>query len=448
MHSTSDFSDYCLAYLLTNLDFDGTLGVAYVGGVCANHGRVTNAETHKSERKSINSGFITIRNPKYDMDEAEHTFAHEIGHNFGASHDIKLRCDRNTPKEYYLMAPLAPAYETSTSRKFSGCSLKAINRVLKEMKRGLIDWCFVKDKKVKKAVSPTVVTTRTPLDEGDVNSESWKNVGGAISGAILAVCFIVATVCVVYAYVEQRMCFGKKQTDFSKVQFASNRAFLHSDRLSKSIRWSTRIAKQNVLSRWKPRGNNDTTEAKKEFGQKDKHLKLSTKTVFPRSTIQNNAMQAVEVAHLPSGSQQVSAKIGSNNQTRPHLLFPIQANKVSSSSTKPHSRQQQQLNWHKNDNINDHHLPGLPKKKSFPDDAKHHDATCASPPSSSSSSGRPPLPARGNKPSSSLSNNVTSSPFVAGQIENSRNRGTKLAAVNKVRDMSKVFEEMSERRGS
>ncbi len=59
-HSRTDFSDYCLSYLLTALDFGSTLGVAYVGGVCADHSLIRDERTGAIERRSINAGFVTV----------------------------------------------------------------------------------------------------------------------------------------------------------------------------------------------------------------------------------------------------------------------------------------------------------------------------------------------------------------------------------------------------
>ena len=64
LHAMLDFSSYCLSYLFTNHDFgEGTLGVAYVGGVCARYGKIRDERTGVTDRRSINTGFITVQDP-------------------------------------------------------------------------------------------------------------------------------------------------------------------------------------------------------------------------------------------------------------------------------------------------------------------------------------------------------------------------------------------------
>jgi hypothetical protein len=51
-----------------------------------------------------------------------------MGHNFGASHDNARIC-RGVHSDGYLMAGIAPAFESVLSRKFSACSKKSIRQV-------------------------------------------------------------------------------------------------------------------------------------------------------------------------------------------------------------------------------------------------------------------------------------------------------------------------------
>ena len=74
-----DFSDFCLAYIFTYLDFDnGTAGLANMGAVC---------------RPKNNTGFITLLNHGRDrnMEESIVTLAHELGHSLGAAHDDEVK---------------------------------------------------------------------------------------------------------------------------------------------------------------------------------------------------------------------------------------------------------------------------------------------------------------------------------------------------------------------
>ncbi len=76
-------------------------------------------------------------NSAHIFQEAEHTLAHEMGHNFGASHDGADKCDGDFSlvSKGYLMAPVAPLTDTRRARTFSQCSMKAIRKVRTEQSR-------------------------------------------------------------------------------------------------------------------------------------------------------------------------------------------------------------------------------------------------------------------------------------------------------------------------
>ena len=87
--SQQDHTDFCLALLLTNRDFDdGVLGLAWVaqppggnrGGICENTVRLSVGD------RSLNTAIVTFTNFGREQPRAVTvvTIAHELGHNFGS----------------------------------------------------------------------------------------------------------------------------------------------------------------------------------------------------------------------------------------------------------------------------------------------------------------------------------------------------------------------------
>jgi hypothetical protein len=73
-----NFSPFCLSYLFSNKKFaDNTLGVAYVGGVCAKYGLVKDQKSGVTERRSTNAGFIAVHDPKKTKGIMESRFMKE-----------------------------------------------------------------------------------------------------------------------------------------------------------------------------------------------------------------------------------------------------------------------------------------------------------------------------------------------------------------------------------
>ncbi|KAL5268235.1 hypothetical protein ACHWQZ_G002185 [Mnemiopsis leidyi] len=132
------WSDYCLAHLYTNYDFRaGVLGLAYVaspvsnkvGGICS----VPYLSGSTNKRRMLNIGLSTSIN--YDRtllsSELELVSAHEIGHNWGSSHDPDNADICAPPGNHFLMYPSAVDGSRSNNKRFSPCSLTAIASVLK-----------------------------------------------------------------------------------------------------------------------------------------------------------------------------------------------------------------------------------------------------------------------------------------------------------------------------
>ncbi|XP_077569691.1 disintegrin and metalloproteinase domain-containing protein 10 [Stigmatopora nigra] len=149
LNSEQNHDDYCLAYLFTDRDFDGgVLGLAWVasgssGGICEKHRLYSD-----QKRKSLNTGIVTVKNyGSHVPPKVSHiTFAHEVGHSFGSTHDTGIKC---TPGESsiqaekelgnYIMYARATSGDKINNNKFSSCSIDLISAILSTKK----DQCFV-----------------------------------------------------------------------------------------------------------------------------------------------------------------------------------------------------------------------------------------------------------------------------------------------------------------
>jgi len=128
--SRHDTSDFCLAYILTYLDFhNGTAGLANVGTVC---------------RPANNTGFVTMLNfhQERGLHESVITLSHEVAHNFNASHDDVFEDNPECYNKGFIMDELlntSSSNKEENERKFSSCSKNA-------MKAKLIDLMEVEDR--------------------------------------------------------------------------------------------------------------------------------------------------------------------------------------------------------------------------------------------------------------------------------------------------------------
>ncbi|XP_059169850.1 disintegrin and metalloproteinase domain-containing protein 10-like isoform X2 [Physella acuta] len=149
---------YCLVHTFTYRDFvGGTLGLAWVAtpdsrnsGVCGKYGPVRDNNNGISDR-SLNTGIVTLINFKQDVPPrvSQLTFAHEVGHNFGAQHDTTSVCAPygtslpDSSNGNYIMFPSATQGNLPNNAKFSTCSKDAIARVLETLApNGKRDNCF------------------------------------------------------------------------------------------------------------------------------------------------------------------------------------------------------------------------------------------------------------------------------------------------------------------
>ena len=99
--STPQAASRGLSHLMTGRDLDGsTIGIAYLGTLCASQFAVSLSQTYSD---SFTSSLVA---------------AHEVGHNFGAPHDGVSGSSCTTTPQTYLMSPTINGSST-----FSQCSL-------------------------------------------------------------------------------------------------------------------------------------------------------------------------------------------------------------------------------------------------------------------------------------------------------------------------------------
>jgi len=117
-------SDHAIGMMYRGFPSGITGGICSTPIVFAPHGPL----------KSKNIGFITTLLHKKPMVRGLKivTFTHEIGHAFGADHDtINPSCVPDLRNGFYLMYPSATEQNKANTFKFSPCSRKLINAVLK-----------------------------------------------------------------------------------------------------------------------------------------------------------------------------------------------------------------------------------------------------------------------------------------------------------------------------
>ena len=118
------------------------------GGICETYKPFD--ENGESVMKSLNTGIVTIVNyatrvpPKVSV----LTFAHEVGHNFGAAHDSDAACTPYSsfkdPNGNYIMFASATSGDRPNNRLFSNCSTRAIaavRRLVARVSRSLVIVC-------------------------------------------------------------------------------------------------------------------------------------------------------------------------------------------------------------------------------------------------------------------------------------------------------------------
>lgn len=125
--SEENFDAVCLGHLFTYRDFQGTIGLAYLGDP---NGQLAGGICQKRTTTSVgdvnlNTGYTSLLNFGSRLSRAVSfiTVAHEIGHNHGADHDPAGECFDGK----YIMYPYATA---GNNKQFSDCSKSSIGRTI------------------------------------------------------------------------------------------------------------------------------------------------------------------------------------------------------------------------------------------------------------------------------------------------------------------------------
>lgn len=129
-----DFDDYCLGLAFTYRDFDGLGGSAFQansdeslpGGMCQKRLK------HNFMMVSYNTAVITLLNygKRLETSRVVLILAHEMGHAFGARHDVTTEC---LPKAgHFLMSATIKFGNPPNIATFSSCSIRSMLPVIRK----------------------------------------------------------------------------------------------------------------------------------------------------------------------------------------------------------------------------------------------------------------------------------------------------------------------------
>ncbi len=134
--SQDDFSNYCEGMVFTARDFgDGTLGLAWLASPTASGGACETTRVNSNNRNlSLNTGFVTLVNYNTRQPDklSQITFAHEMGHAFGSTHDKTSGCvlPDDRAEGNFIMYARAVRGDKANNANFSSCSKYLIGGML------------------------------------------------------------------------------------------------------------------------------------------------------------------------------------------------------------------------------------------------------------------------------------------------------------------------------
>ncbi|XP_037068555.1 disintegrin and metalloproteinase domain-containing protein 10 homolog [Pollicipes pollicipes] len=161
LQSMGDHREFCLAFAFTYRDFtESVMGFAWKGsqdikdkfsGVCGKSGvkMMMKDGTMQKVRLSKNCGIVSILNYNERVPPivSHLTFAHEIGHTLGSSHDLpennKPECVPGGFNGNFIMYPYSVSGYDPNNSRFSPCSHRLISRVLDIIAEGKRRQCFI-----------------------------------------------------------------------------------------------------------------------------------------------------------------------------------------------------------------------------------------------------------------------------------------------------------------
>jgi hypothetical protein len=144
--TSRDWHHVCLAHGFTNIDYSGTLGLAYTAPSPENKNRQTGGICQayyvnpQGNEVYHNTGMSTSENFGSTVGELQLSLvlAHEFGHNFGTGHDEENL--KNEPGGNYLMYPMSVSGSNTNNVVFSPMSVDAMTASV-----GYRGGCFEKD---------------------------------------------------------------------------------------------------------------------------------------------------------------------------------------------------------------------------------------------------------------------------------------------------------------